>query len=203
MLLLTLGCSPTVNKKDVDVLPPIAPELLRSTTDFELISNDELRSKKLFLEAFRVMSHPRCINCHPDGDQPTQGDHAMRHEPPVRRGPQGEGVVGMTCGSCHQTHNLDLARVPGAAHWHLAPKSMAWANKSPEFVCKQLKDPHRNGKRSLQAIIDHVTHDAFVTWAWNPGHGRTPVPGTQSGFVALMKAWVEAGAHCPNEESKL
>jgi hypothetical protein len=159
------------------------------------------RSRALFAEAARVMLHPRCANCHPDGDTPLQGDVARPHDPPVVRGPADRGVVGMECTGCHQDHNLELARVPGAPTWHLAPKVMAWVGKTPHGLCEQLKDPHRNGGRALAAVVDHSAHDALVGWGWAPGSGRAPAPGSQAVFGALMQAWVDTGAECPPEEN--
>src|SRR5262249_36534700 len=140
---------------------------------------------------------PRCRNCHPNGDTPTQGIEAMVHDPPVQRGPSDHGVVAMECTSCHQDHNLELARVPGAPGWHLAPRVMAWAGKTPRQICEQLKDKARNGNRTLAQIVDHASHDPLVGWAWSPGWDREPAPGTQSELGALLSAWADAGAECP------
>jgi len=49
----------------------------------------------LFLEASRVLLHPRCANCHPDGDVPLQGMQMSAHQPPVTRGPESRGVTAM------------------------------------------------------------------------------------------------------------
>jgi hypothetical protein len=68
---------------------------------------------------------------------------------------------------------------------------------SPIAVCEQVKDPKRNGGKSVAQIVDHMAHDGLVAWAWAPGHGRTPAPGTQDRFAALAGAWARAGAGCP------
>src|SRR6266404_1805227 len=107
--------------------------------------------------------------------------------------------VGVQCSSCHQDHNLELARIPGAPEWHLAPRAMAWVGKSPREICEQMKDPARNGGRTLAQIVDHNAHDRLVAWGWNPGHGREPAPGTQEQLGQLIAAWVETGAECPSE----
>jgi hypothetical protein len=39
--------------------------------------------------------------------------------------------------------------------------------------------------------------DTLVGWAWHPGAGRTPAPGTQAQFGALIDAWIASGAACP------
>ncbi|MGH8490229.1 MAG: hypothetical protein ACREXS_15510 [Gammaproteobacteria bacterium] len=36
-------------------------------------------SEKLFADIHRVLTHPRCLNCHPKGDSPRQGLDAHVH----------------------------------------------------------------------------------------------------------------------------
>ena len=47
------------------------------------------------IQAFRgmldVLRHPRCLNCHPSGDFPRQGDDRHRHRMLVMRGPDDHG----------------------------------------------------------------------------------------------------------------
>ena len=124
------------------------------------------------------------------------------HDPPVVRGPSNHGVVGMECTGCHQDRNLELARVPGAPKWAVAPIEMAWFGKSARHICEQLKDPKRNGGKSLAQIVEHNAHDELVAWGWNPGANREPAPGTQEQFGAIVAAWVETGAECPPEGAK-
>jgi hypothetical protein len=177
---------------------PVQP--LRGPEAFAAIEDRDRRAAALFVEASRVMLHPRCVNCHPAGDTPAQGDKGRAHDPPVFRGAEDRGVPGLECGSCHQERNLPYARVPGAPNWHLAPREMAWVGLSPRGLCQQLKDPKRNGGKTLQQIVEHNAHDALVGWGWTPGADRTPAPGTQKLFGALMSAWLSAGAACPPEE---
>jgi hypothetical protein len=172
---------------------------LRVPADFAAIADRAARSRALFIEASRVLLHPRCRNCHPSGDTPLQGMEARPHDPPVVRGPDNHGVVGMRCPSCHQDRNQELARVPGASNWALAPLAMAWVGKSPRQICEQLKDPQRNGGRTLEAIAEHNAHDPLVAWGWTPGADREPAPGSQATFGALFRAWIETGAVCPQE----
>jgi len=183
-------------------LRAVGPGELRTPADFAGIEDREERSRAMFTEATRVIFHPRCINCHPNGDSPTQRDNLEKHDPPVFRGPSDHGVVGLECTSCHQDTNLELARVPGAPKWALAPLKMAWQGRSAHDVCEQIKDKDRNDNKSLEQIVDHMTNDPLVAWGWNPGHGRTPAPATQKEFGALIAAWVESGAACPLEEKK-
>jgi hypothetical protein len=175
---------------------------LRAVAEFASLANPSVRSRALFLEASRVLLHPRCVNCHPDGDIPHQGRELAFHDPPVQRGPKDQGVPGMECQTCHQDRNQPLTRVPGAPNWHLAPIEMAWVGKSAVYVCNQMKDPKRNGGKSLAQIVEHNGHDDLVGWGWAPGANREPAPGSQKQFGALMAAWVETGAECPEEESR-
>jgi hypothetical protein len=183
-------------------LPPVAANELRAPEAFASIVNREQRARALFAEMHKVIGHPRCSNCHPAGDTPFQGDAGRIHDPPVVRGPANEGVPALYCGSCHQDQNLELARVPGAPHWKLAPREMAWVGKSPRAICEQLKDRGRNGGKSLEQIIEHVSHDALVGWGWAPGHDRKPAPGNQARFGELTRAWVSAGASCPESDER-
>jgi hypothetical protein len=194
-----LSCSGAPPLTDAPLLPPPQPGQLRPVSDFDLIESREERAGALFLEASRVMLHPRCVNCHPSGDTPLQGDQGFLHEPPATRGPDGNGVVGMTCTGCHQNRNLELGHVPGAPHWKLAPRSMAWQGASPRAICEQVKDPARNGGKSLDQIAEHTESDPLVAWGWSPGHGRSRPPGDQASFGALIRAWVKDGSACPPE----
>lgn len=182
-------------------LPPVADSQLRPVSAFEALPSGAERSQALFVEASRVLLHPRCVNCHVDGDSPAQGPTLALHDPPVVRGPEDRGVVGMECGTCHQDRNQPLSRVPGAPDWRLPPRSMAWVGRTPGAVCEQLEDRARNGGRTLAEVVDHVRHDAFVAWGWTPGADRDPAPGSQAEFAALMAAWVDSGAECPQSTS--
>jgi hypothetical protein len=169
---------------------------LRAPAAFERIADPAARSAALFVEAGKVLRHPRCLNCHPDGDRPSQGT-GYPHQPPVQRGDDGHGVSTMRCATCHQKANFDPARIPGHPEWQLAPRSMAWQHKSLADICVQLKDSSRNGGRTLNQIAEHAAHDSLVGWAWKPGVGRAAAPGTQASFGALIKAWGDSGAACP------
>lgn len=174
-----------------------AASRLKDPSVFAAIEDESERSMALFVEAGKVLLHPRCVNCHPAGDRPLQGEAGALHQPRVERGEHGEGVVGMRCGTCHHTANFDPGRVPGAPNWHLAPREMAWEGLSLGEICAQLKDPLRNGGRDLEQIVHHMGHDALVGWGWEPGADREPAPGTQAAFAALIRAWADSGAVCP------
>jgi hypothetical protein len=170
---------------------------LASPESFDGISDTEARSAALFTEAGKVVTSPRCVNCHPAGDRPLQGESQRLHQPPVARGPDGFGTASLRCASCHQSANYDAAGMPGHPHWHLAPREMAWQGKTLGEICAQIKDPARNGGRSLQQILTHIATDTLVGWAWAPGFGRQPAPGTQQELGALIDAWIKTGAACP------
>jgi hypothetical protein len=42
-----------------------------------------------------------------------------------------------------------------------------------------------------------MAEDSLVGWGWSLGDGHTPALVTQAQFGALMRAWADAGAHCP------
>jgi hypothetical protein len=197
MVLLASLMAALVLTQATDVKSAASPATLATPQSFANISDRAARSAALFTEAGKVLTSPRCVNCHPAGDRPLQGDAGRLHQPPVERGPDGFGTVAMRCASCHQSANFDPAGVPGHAHWHLAPEEMAWQNKTVGEICAQIKDPARNGGRSLEQILTHMATDTLVGWAWAPGFGRQPAPGTQQKLGALIEAWIKTGAVCP------
>jgi hypothetical protein len=173
-------------------------DTLATPESFAVIGDEATRSAALFTELGKVLTNPRCMNCHPAGDRPRQGDASRLHQPPVERGADGFGLPAMRCPICHQQANFDPGRVPGNPRWQLAPREMAWEGKTLGQICAQIKDPGRNGGRSLDALVDHIGADHLVGWAWAPGFGRRPAPGTQKEAAALVEAWVKTGAVCPN-----
>ncbi|CAH1662491.1 Cytochrome c domain-containing protein [Hyphomicrobiales bacterium] len=164
---------------------------------FASIADERARSVALFGEIGKVIMSPRCMNCHSAGDRPRQGDNQRPHQPPVFRGADGMGLPAMRCATCHQKDNFDPARMPGHDPWAMAPVEMVWEGKTLGEICVQMKDPARNGGMSLPDIVHHIGDDGLVGWAWSPGVGRTPAPGTQKEAKALVEAWVKSGAACP------
>ena len=173
---------------------------LKPAASFNKIADKNARSVALFQEAGKVITHPRCANCHPV-DHPTQADDRHPHMPVVSRGEDGHGA-GLHCASCHTAKNVwvggtHIVTIPGNPKWALAPASMAWQGKSLGEICAQLKDPARNGGKTLAQIQQHMASDELVAWGWNPGLGRTPAPGTQAQLGDLIQAWIDTGAKCP------
>ncbi len=177
---------------------------LRAPSEFSNIGDERVRSQALFTEAGKVLLDPRCLNCHPKDRQPTQGNDLHPHMPPMHAATSGRGERGLACESCHQKTNTTtsakaVASVPGGGnpHWALPPASMSWQGKTLSEICEQLKDRKRNGDHDLEGIHHHVATDTLVAWAWNPGLGRRPAPGSQKEFADLIGAWVQTGGHCP------
>lgn len=163
------------------------------------VVDDTSRSRELFGQMAKVLQHPRCVNCHTPDESPRQGDAHVLHDPPVVRGSANRGVVGMQCTTCHQDRNAELARIPGAPDWHLAPVEMVWLDRTAAQICEQIKDPARNGGKTLAQIQDHLAHDPLVAWGWHPGADREPAPGTQAELGAIAQQWIDTGAACPEE----
>jgi len=161
---------------------------------------DAAASRAAFLQVYRVLTSPRCQNCHPAGDAPLQGDDSHVHLQNVKRGTDGRGVTAMRCDTCHQTTNLPGAHMPpGSPKWALPPPEhkMVSVGRSAAELCRQLKDPKQNGGRSLEKLFDHVANDDLVAWGWNPGEGRSLPPLSRPETVAQMKIWIAGGAACP------
>ena len=182
--------------------PEQKPGSLKPPSAFDSITDRKERSAAIFNEAAKVIMSPRCVNCHPNGRSPTQGEDLHRHVPFMDARAGGHGPSGLHCVACHQAKNVStqgagIRSIPGHGHWSLAPASMAWQGKTLKEVCEQLKDPARNGGRNLAKIREHMATDGLVGWAWHPGEGRTPAPGTQAEFGALITAWIRTGAFCP------
>ncbi len=175
-----------------------SPGTLRPAASFDRIKDKKARSIALFQEAGKVITHPRCLNCHPATERPTQTDSMRPHQPLVVRGEYGLGAPGMACATCHHDSNFDAAGIPGNPRWQLAPTEMAWQGKSLGQICVLLKDPARNGQRDMAGIVRHMAEDELIGWGWHPDAGRAPVPGTQAQFGALIKAWSASGAYCPS-----
>jgi hypothetical protein len=158
------------------------------------------QSENLFRQIASVLLSPRCINCHPRGDYPAQGDDRHRHHFNVSRGPDDYGAPGLHCNTCHQSENQTASGVPGAEDWHLAPLRMAWDGYTPGDLCRALLDPKRGGMRPEQ-FVDHF-NTVFVVWAFSPGTDfrgvpRTVPPISHEQFIDVTKQWVATGAACP------
>lgn len=157
-------------------------------------------------QVYSVLTHPRCINCHTGTNYPQQGDDRQRHFFNVVRGPNGDGVPGLNCATCHQEANADSTGVPGAHNWILAPLSMGWQDLNDKIlssadICASLTDRSKTGLDGA-GILRHHEEDRDVLWAFQPGRrrdgsSRSLPPLTHDEFVAVTRTWVEAGTPCP------
>ena len=156
---------------------------------------------------YSVLTYPRCINCHTATNYPQQGDDRHRHFANVIRGPEGKGVAGLNCASCHQEKNSDATGVPGGHNWHLAPLSMRWQDLNDRKltsaeVCRALIDRKKNHGLDGPGLLKHHQEEPLVLWAWNPGRrpdgsARSLPPLTHAQFVEATRRWVAAGTPCP------
>jgi hypothetical protein len=161
---------------------------------------DDAGARAAFMDVYKVLMHPRCMNCHPAGDMPLQGDDSHLHAQNVKRGDDGKGKYALKCANCHQDTNLAGANMPpGNSTWHLPKKEMplVFQGKSPRELADQLKDAKRNGGKTLEQLVEHVDHDKLVLWGWDPGEGRTRPPLSHAEFVKRFREWIDKGAASP------
>jgi cytochrome c5 len=203
LLLILVVCLPTLAQQQAALATSsnsVHIVLAASAAAGSGYKSDAAAAQAAFNRAWAVFDSPRCRNCHPSGDAPLQGDDGHVHIQDVKRGPDGKGVYGMKCSTCHQAANLPGGNMPpGNPKWSLpsANMKMVIQGETAGQFCRQLKDPAKNGHRTLAQIIEHVSSDELVGWGWNPGDGRTLPPLDRPEFVAAMKAWVDNGAACP------
>ena len=117
-----------------------------------------------------VLQHPRCQNCHPRGDTPLQGDDSHPHNQNVLRGPDGKGMVGERCTTCHGPANppdsYGAHTPPGASTGWRMPKPeerLVFVGVAPGALCEQIKDQERNGGRDLAGVLEHLS-TPLVLW---------------------------------------
>ena len=152
----------------------------------------------------KVLTHKRCVNCHPSDNHPRQGEDMHKHYFEVQRGEKNYGIAAVQCETCHQHENNDFSGVPGAPEWSLAPISMRWLGLSRIEIAKSMLNKENNGNRSLDDIVKHLTEHELVLWAWKPGidaagnpREKPPVPVEE--YIAAVKAWAAEGAPIPEE----
>jgi hypothetical protein len=163
-------------------------------------ARDDAASRAAFLAAYPVFMHPRCMNCHPSGDAPLQGDDSHPHGQNVQRGPEGKGLYALKCANCHQLANLPGANMPpGNPNWHLPPPAMkmVFQCRTPSELARQLKDPKLNGGKTLDQLLHHVSEDKLVLGGWDPGDGRSKPPIPHAEFATKVREWIEKGAAIP------
>ena len=170
-----------------------------SNTDLNKEVKDSIASVTAFMEVYKVLMSPRCMNCHPAGDVPLQGDDSHLHRMFPQRGKDGKGVSAMKCGNCHQPENTPgLNTPPGNPKWALPPADMkmVFEEKSPRELALQIMDFKRNGNKTKEKLIEHA-RDTLVKAGWDMGEGRKPPPLTYEEFVVAWDTWINAGGVAP------
>lgn len=177
-----LSSSPVI--KEPILNPPVLVD--------QKIIQDE--SEQAFHKMMKVLTHQRCINCHPQ-----DGKHLKLG------GATNLGVEKKLCSTCHQNTNNLYSGVPGAPDWAMAPQSMAWQGLSKYEIARSMMDRAKNGDRSPEDIMHHLTEHELVLWAWEPGirpdgtpREKPPVPKEE--YIKAVKKWIELGAVIPEEK---
>jgi len=166
-----------------------------------MINKDSVESVKAFETVYKVLMSPRCMNCHPAGDIPLQGDDSHLHAMAPKRGVEGKGVYAMKCSNCHQeTNTPGLHTPPGNPEWHLPPAAMkmVFQGKTAHELAKQLVDKKQNGNKDIKKLIEHAD-DGLVLAGWNPGEGRTLPPVSHAEFKKAWLTWINKGAYAPKK----
>ena len=161
---------------------------------------DSVASVKAFMDVYKVLMSPRCMNCHPAGDVPLQGDDNHLHSMSPQRGKDGQGIYAMKCKNCHQPTNLEGPnKPPGHPNWHLPPSNMkmVFEGRTANQLAKQLINPKTNGNKSMQQLMEHAD-DGLVKAAWDPGEGRTTPPLSHEEFKTAWITWLQNGAYAPS-----
>ena len=181
------------------------------TMDYERTSSEaadgenEIELNSPFDKMMAVLTHQRCVNCHPAGDVPRKGDDShVTRALGISGGEHGHGLEGISCNTCHVEENNNFSGVPGAPDWALAPLSMAWEGLSRVEIATSMLDRSKNGNRSLDDIVKHLTEHELVLWAWEPGvnsegipREKPPVPKDE--YIAAVKELAANGAIIPAE----
>ena len=146
------------------------------------------RSVALFEEAGKVMQHPRCVNCHPRGDRPTaeRRDAAARAAGGARRGRPRRAGAALHAPAI--ATRISIRRACPAIR-NGTSRRRRWPGRASRSARSASRSRIRRATaaRTSPRIVKHSTERQLVGWGWNPGAGRTPAPGTQAEFGALMQ----------------
>ena len=80
----------------------------RNTSTVLVVKKDSIASVAAFKQVYTVLMSARCMNCHPSGDVPLQGDDRHLHTMLPKRGIDGKGIYAMKCSNCHQPTNTPV-----------------------------------------------------------------------------------------------
>jgi len=171
----------------------------KKTVPIPVIKKDSLVSVAAFKQVYTVLMSARCMNCHPSGNVPLQGDDSHLHTMLPKRGIDGKGVYAMKCSNCHQPINTPgLHAPPGNPNWHLPPANMkmVFQGRTPNQLAKQLVNPKTNGNKTMQQLIAHAD-DGLVLAGWKMGEGRKLPPMSHAAFKKAWITWIKNGAYAP------
>lgn len=160
---------------------------------------DSVESVKAFMKVYKVLMSPRCMNCHPAGDAPLQGDDSHIHTMDVVRGPDGKGMYAAKCSNCHQPTNVPGQHTPpGNPKWQLPPSDMkmVFQGKTARQLALQIMNYNMNGHKNKEQLIEHA-RDTLVKAAWDMGEGRVPPPMSYTAFVNVWDTWIKKGGYAP------
>lgn len=172
-----------------------------ANTENQKPKKDSIASVTAFMDVYKVLVSPRCMNCHPAGDIPLQGDDSHVHTMSPRRGKDGHGVYAMKCSNCHQPTNFPgLHTPPGNPKWALPPADMkmVFQGKGPRELAQQIMDYNRNGHKNKAQLLEHA-RDTLVKAGWNMGGGRKQPPLSYATFVAAWDTWINKGGIAPSK----
>ena len=173
-----------------------------STDEFSLDKNlnkDSIASVKAFKQVYKVLMSPRCMNCHPSGNVPLQGDDSHIHTMSPKRGEDGKGILAMKCTNCHQPENTaGLHTPPGNPKWQLPPADMkmVFEGKTANQLARQIMDYTKNGHKNKEQLIEHA-RDTLVKAGWAMGEGRKAPPLSYPEFLKVWDTWINKGGYAP------
>lgn len=175
---------------DIASDPIIEPE--ESDVAYAAIVQDD--AEEAFHKMMKVLTHPRCTNCHPQNNEHLKLGGATNL-----------GIENKQCSTCHQDSNNKYSGVPGAPDWAMAPPSMGWQGLNKYEIARAMMDREKNGNRSPEDIMHHLTEHELVLWAWEPGVHTDGTPREKPSvpkeeYIKAVKEWIEAGAIIPEEK---
>jgi len=165
----------------------------------EGVNEDSIESVKAFMDVYKVLMSPRCMNCHPAGDRPLQGNDSHVHIMNVQRGKDGKGLYALKCSNCHQPTNVaGLHTPPGNPKWQLPPADMkmVFEGRTAHELAVQIMDYDRNGHKNKEQLREHA-RDTLVKAGWSMGEGRPAPPLSYDAFLVAWDTWIGKGGYAP------
>lgn len=176
-------------------------EMREDVTSLPAYEKDSTASVKAFDIVYKVLMNPRCMNCHPSGDIPLQGNDSHLHTMAPKRGGNGKGLYAMKCTNCHQPSNTPgMHTPPGNPKWQLPPADMkmVFQGKSARQLALQIMDYNKNGHKNKAQLLEHA-RDTLVKAGWNMGQGRPAPPIAYNDFVKAWDTWINNGGYAPGK----